>query len=349
MGIRAEIYKPESVLLAPLAGYTDLAFRRACRQYGCYYAFTPLVEAGSIVHGWRRSQRNLIRGADEPWLGLQLLAADPERLSAAAERIRDLPFDVVDFNMGCPVRKVTRRGAGAAMCGSPDLAARCLGLLTEIVQSPVTAKIRVLKTDDAASTVALARKLYDAGVAALTIHGRTCEQVYSGAVAVNVIAAVREAVPIPVIANGGVYGVASANELRRATGCGRIMVARGAIGNPWIFRSLAVGRDLAPSQDELIEVLEEHIAGIVALYGEDAGMRYGRKIISSYLCGRGYPSSLRDRVTSLCTWQDFTELLQEASQREATGAPNVGARPFRMASSQTIAEIRVRELAGDGG
>lgn len=312
MGIRAEIYKKGSVVLAPLAGYTDLAFRRACRRYGCYYAFTPLVEAGSIVHGWERSKRSFVRGTDEPWLGLQLLAADPERLGAAAERVRDLPFDIVDFNMGCPVRKVTRRGAGAALCASPDLAARCLDVLAESLPSPVTAKIRVLKTDDPAPTVALARKLYDAGASALTIHGRTCEQVYSGMVAVDVIAAVREALPIPVIANGGVTGVARANELRSSTGCNRIMVARGAIGNPWIFRSLATGRERAPSQDELLEVMEEHIAGIIALYGENAGMRYGRKIISSYLSGRGFPSSLRGRVTSLCTWNDFKALMREA-------------------------------------
>ncbi|MFO7821465.1 MAG: tRNA-dihydrouridine synthase family protein [Lentisphaeria bacterium] len=311
MNAAKKLYPPTINLLAPLAGYTDLAFRRACRKYGCYYAFTPLVEAGSVVYGRERTSINLLRGEEEPWLGLQLLGAKPQLLEEAARRISDLPFDVIDFNMGCPVRKVTKRGGGAAMCENSDLAVRCIASIAQQVDLPVTAKIRVLDYEDPEPTVALAKELYEAGIAALTIHGRTVDMVYSGSAAVNVIAAVRQALPIPVIANGGVVDVASARRLRESTGCSRIMIARGAIGNPWIFKSLQEGKDWVPTSNEICRVLEEHVAGIVELYGENSGLRYARKIISSYLCGRGYRRTLRARVTSLVNMAQFNDFLQE--------------------------------------
>lgn len=302
-------YPEDSIFLAPLAGYTDLAFRRACRRYGCRYAFTPLVEAGSIVYRTERTQTAMIRGEDEDWLGVQLLGSRPELIAEAARYLNDLPFDVIDFNMGCPVRKVTKRGAGAALCETADLAASCIEQIARQVTVPVTAKIRIVSSGSLEATVNLARTLAGAGIAALTIHGRTVEQVYSGPVADTAIAAVREAIDIPVIANGGVTDCCSAQSLRRRTGCDRIMIARGAIGNPWIFRSLAAGRDMPPSHQELCDILEEHVLGIVDLYGEKAGLRYARKIVAAYLCGRGYRRALRAEVTSVSCCREFHKLL----------------------------------------
>jgi len=305
----SEIYPEQSAILAPLAGYTDLAFRRTARACGCYYAFTPLVEAGSVVYGTERTISALRRGADEPWLGVQLLTAKPDLLAEAAHRLRDYPFDVVDLNMGCPVRKVTKRGAGAALCRTPELAARCVEALTSVVKAPVSAKIRIVDGQSPDQTVALAQILYEAGISALTIHGRTLEQVYSGRVAAEIIRAVCDALPIPVVANGGVMNYAAAAGLRRESGSSRIMIARGAIGNPWIFRSLKCGHDAPPQHEELCDALEEHVSGVLELYGEDAGLRYCRKIIAAYLCGRGYRRSLRAQVTGISTQNEFRKFM----------------------------------------
>ena len=298
-----------AVFLAPLSGYTDLPFRRACRRHGCEYAFTPLVDAGALVHGNPRNDRLLARGPEEPWLGTQLLGASPEILVAAAERLRDRDFEVLDLNLGCPVPKVTRRGAGAALGSSAELSARCAAALVATWPKQVTAKIRVLSAEDPAPTVRLAQALEDSGIAALTIHGREWQRMYSGPVAWDVIRAVAETLSIPVIANGGVFGEASAGELRRRTGCEALMVARGAIGNPWIFRELAEPGVAPPTHEEVCLELEAHVLGIVALYGESIGMRVARKIILAYLTGRGYSAERRRDVTTLSSLLDFAGFL----------------------------------------
>ncbi len=189
---------------------------------------------------------------------------------------------------------------------------RCLeAIVSEAGNVPVTAKIRVVSDEDASRTVELARGLESLGVVAVTVHGRIQERMYSGAVDVRAIAAVREALDIPVIANGGVSDRASGERLRRESGCGRIMVARGAIGNPWLFRELLGFPGFLPSHEELCEVMCGQVLGMFELYGEGRGMRNARKIILAYLVGRGYPRALRDRVRNLNTSEDFRLFYEE--------------------------------------
>ena len=303
------MYEAQVNILAPLSGYTDLPFRLACRRQGCVHAFAPLLDAGSLIHGNRRNRTLLVRGPDEPWLGAQVLGASPAVLTAAAARLRDLPFDVLDLNLGCPVPKVTRRGAGAALLPDSDRAARCAAALVTASRQPVTAKIRILTAADPEPTVRLGLLLQECGVRALTVHGRTTEQIYSGPVAGAVIDAVRQALRIPVIANGGVFDRQSAALLRAQSGCSRVMIARGAIGNPWIFRALQDPDYKGPSHQELCTECRRHVAGVVELYGEEIGMRNARKIILSYLTGRGYRRSRRAAVTGVTTWREFDEFL----------------------------------------
>jgi tRNA-dihydrouridine synthase B len=301
------IYSEQAVLLAPLSGYTDIPFRRACRRQGCVYVFTPLIDAGGILFGNPKTETALLRDDDESWLGVQLLGSDPELLKrATSELMSRCRFDVIDFNMGCPVPKVLCRGAGAALSRDAELAEKCLNaILLEAGDVSVTAKIRTVSETDVTATVDLCRRLEALGVAAVTVHGRVQERMYSGPVDVCGIAAVREALSIPVIANGGISDHESAEHLRRETGCGRIMVARGAIGNPWLFRELLDDPGFLPSHEELCEVMGVQVLGMLELYGEDRGMRNARKIILAYLVGRGYPRALRDRVRYLNTSKDF--------------------------------------------
>ncbi|MDT8391938.1 MAG: tRNA-dihydrouridine synthase family protein [Lentisphaeria bacterium] len=312
------IYPENAVIMAPLSGYTDLPFRRSLRRHGCVYAFTPLVEAGSIVYDNPRAPSIVARGDDEKWLGIQLLGSDLARIKTAVRKISHLRFDVLDFNMGCPVRKVTRRGAGAALGHTPEFAAECVQAIADLSPFPVTGKIRVLDHEDPAPTVRFARLLESAGCQALTIHGRLWRKVYSGPVAVDVINAVREAVTIPVIANGGVTDALSAAALRRATGCSRIMLARGAIGNPWLFDTINGGKP--PGHEELCAELVNHIRDMVAFHGEENGIKVGRKIIVAYLAGRGYSRDLRGEVTGLHSWAMFSAWMARV---RATG-PSVG-------------------------
>ena len=296
--------------MAPLSNYTDMPFRMACRRHGCFYAFSQLVSTGSLIHSNPRCRQLLLRGKDEPWLGVQLFGSSPEKLAQAVRILNDHEFDVLDFNMGCPVPKVMKRGAGAALGSNIPLAAACLEALVKTSRFPVTAKIRVLPGKDPEPSVRYALALEATGIRALTIHGRRVSQVYDGPVAFGTIKAVSEALSIPVIANGGALDRVSAQNLGRETGCGRIMVARGAIGNPWIFRELLnPAAPAGPTHEEVCSELERHVLDMIGMYGEKHGIIRARKIILSYLTGRGYRRFRRRAVTGLSDRKEFIKLL----------------------------------------
>ncbi|MCK5803162.1 MAG: tRNA-dihydrouridine synthase family protein [Lentisphaeria bacterium] len=301
----------DRVYLAPLAGYTDLPFRRACQKQGLLHGFTPMVDACSLAFAPDKNKRILVRGEDESWLGTQLLGQDPDMLGKAADILNAGFYDTMDLNLGCPVKKVTQKGGGAALGLDRDRAARCLEAVVRNSRAPVTAKLRVLHDQDPKPTVELATTLVEAGATALTIHGRVWDKVYAGPVAWQVIASVREAVNVPVVANGGVFDRRSGLELAAQTGCSRIMIARGAIGNPWIFAQFGNMPQPPPTHAEVCATMHAQIKGMVDLYGEEVGMRNARKIILAYLVGRGYRRSQRARVTSLATFAQFEGLYGE--------------------------------------
>lgn len=315
-------------VLAPIAGYTDLPFRRMCRRFGAHFAHTALIDAGALVHGNPDNHLILRRGGDEPWLAVQLLGSIPADVRRAAEMLRDMPFDAVDFNMGCPVRKIIRRCAGAALMQHPELAFTCLEILRGVIDhKPVTVKTRILDENDPEPTVAFCRELEKRGIDGLTLHGRLPSRMYAGPVATAVIRAVRESVRIPVTANGGVFSWHDAAELSRQTGCSRVMVARGAMGNPWIFRELQAGSDLPPPpHGEVCQIMRDHLLDMVELYGETGAMIIGRKIIHAYLVGRGYRRSLRTPAVSIRTLSQFDEFYRQVLAEGPVGSPEQGAR-----------------------
>ncbi len=308
-------YPDNTLVMAPLSGYTDLPYRRSLRRHGCRYAFTEMIDAGSLAYQNPNAPQMLTRGADEPWLGVQLVGADEAMLLKSVEVLNSYDFDLLDFNLGCPVPKVAKKGAGAVLGRNTDEAARLLELLVRHSRFPVTAKTRIVSEDDPAPTVKLAKALENAGAQTLTIHGRIKERIYSGPVFHEIIAAVRENVKIPVVVNGGVTDRASWENALRASGCTVAMAARGAMGNPWLFEEVRNPDYQPPTTDELAEEIAVHIGDMITFYGEESGCKIARKIFLDYLRGRGYPGALRNRVSFLKNRADLNEILETVRRR----------------------------------
>ena len=312
-------YKSQALLMAPLSGYTDLPYRRAARRCGCQYAFTEMVDAASLTYARKRSEGMLLRGSEEDFLGLQLVGANHDFLRCAADVANEYDFSLLDFNLGCPVPKVAKKGAGAELGRNIDEALRCFEILKQYSRFPLTAKIRILSADDPAPTLRLCQGLAELGAKAITIHGLIKEVFYSGPVNCGFIRMVREALPhVQIIANGGVTGLASYRKMVRETGCDAVMLARGAMGNPWLFKELQEGDAFVPPDlDELFDVMHQHVLGMVQLYGEEGAMRIARKVVYDYIRGRGFHSNVKAAVSALSTLADFNDFLKLARASHA--------------------------------
>ena len=309
------IYEPDALVLAPLSGFTDAPYRRSARRCGCRYAFTEMVDAASLTFAFERSKDLLLRYEDEEFLGVQLLGGNADHIKEAVLKLNGFHFDVLDFNLGCPVPKVAKKCAGAELGLHYDEAIRCFDTVAKYSKFPVTAKLRILDMDDPEPTLKLCRGLVNCGARALTVHGRVKKAFYSGTVHHEIIKAVRETFPqVEVIANGGVNSPESYRIMRERTGCTRVMLATGAMGNPWLFRQLQDPENFtAPSFEEWRAVIEEQSQGMVELYGAECAFRHARKIFHDYLKGRGFNGSLRALASAtsceedLKAWLDIAE------------------------------------------
>ena len=306
-----DIYPKNSVIMAPLAGYTDLSYRRSLRRHSCYYAFTEMVDTGSLIYSKKITRNFMDRGADEDWLGIQVVGAKIDEVEKAVDIINQREFSVMDLNLGCPTPKVVRKGKGAGLGRNPELAAEILDMMVKKSRFPVTAKIRIQDIENPEPTVYLAKKLEDAGAKAITIHGRLLRAIYSGTCYADIIAAVRESVKIQVIANGGVMDRDSYLKLKEDSGCSEIMIARGAMGNPWIFEEILGNRTKPPTTEELCDEMERHVLETTAYYGEILAMKLSRKFILDYLGGRGYTGKLRSSVSGISTIDEFKYFMDE--------------------------------------
>lgn len=307
------IYSENALIMAPLSGFTDLAYRRTARRCGCRYAFTEMIDAASLAYANGNGELLLKRGSEEEFLAVQLVGADADLLTRACEKLNSRDFSLLDFNLGCPVPKVVRKGAGAALGQNIILAEKCFKAIASASRFTLTAKLRILDDKDPAPTIDLCAKLVENGAKALTVHGRTREHFYTGEVQYHIIRAVKEAFPeIPVIANGGVNSAASYDTIRKESGCSRVMLAQGIMGNPWLFRELADGVP-PPTLDEWKDTVKYHVSEMIMLYGENSAMRQARKIVHDYLKGRGFQASLRAKASFLSTYKDLEELLAGVS------------------------------------
>lgn len=323
------IFPEDSYLLAPLCGYTDAAFRRSCRRYGMKYSFTPLVETNALIYGNTICDDILFRAQDDDWLGVQLLGSHADSIEQGFKVIQNRYnyFDVIDLNLGCPVPKVVKKGAGAALARNLEEAVRCLEVLVKHSAVPVTAKTRIVSETDPESTLRLAKALEATGIQALTLHGRILERKYGGPVYAEMIKNVQKELKIPVIANGGVFNLHTAEHLKKRTGCSRLMLARGTIGNPWLFRELTSPETYRlPSHEEICDEMERHVHDVLDLIGEEVGIRNSRKLILAYLRGRGYAASLREAVSYLTNRHDFDEFMMRV--RNSQQSPDYLAMPM---------------------
>ncbi|RME76978.1 MAG: tRNA dihydrouridine synthase DusB, partial [Planctomycetota bacterium] len=292
-----------NLVLAPLAGYTDLAFRLCCRAHGGVgLAVTEVIPAAALVRAPERTHRFLHTSERDRPLSVQIDGGDPALLAEAARRVEAAGHAALDINMGCPVPRLTRKGGGARWTTTPAQAARAVEAVVEAVSIPVTCKIRLGWDDDSITAPALARALERAGASALTVHGRTREQGFRGRVRLERIAEVVAAVErMPVIGNGDVRCAADAERMLRATGCAGVAIGRAALSDPWIFRDswhyLRTGSlPPAPSFAERLAWVRRHFAHLCELFGERRAVLRFRKAGCHYARSMGLDKAYRRRM-----------------------------------------------------
>ena len=310
---------PNNLILAPMAGVTDLPFRLLCKEQGAGLLCMEMVSAKAILYKNRNTQSLLEIDERENPVSLQLFGSDPNIVAGIAHQIEDRPFDLLDINMGCPVPKIVNNGEGSALMKNPRLAGEIIRKTVNAVQKPVTVKIRKGFDDDHVNAVEMAKIAEDAGAAAIAVHGRTREQYYSGKADWDIIRQVKEAVSIPVIGNGDLLTAEDVIAMEEQTGCDGFMIARGAQGNPWIFRQILhyfeTGEHLAnPSFSEVAQMILRHAQMLIAYKGDYIGIREIRKHAAWYTAGYPNSSKLRVAINQVESYEQLEEILTECGQ-----------------------------------
>ncbi len=302
-------------VLAPMAGVTDLPFRTLCKEQGAGLVCTEMVSAKAISFHNKNTEALMEIAPGEHPVSLQIFGHEPELMAEVAKMIEPRPFDILDINMGCPVPKVVNNGEGSALLKDPDLIVRIVKRVSGAIRKPLTVKLRIGIGSEPVDIVEIAKRVEDAGAAAIAVHGRTREQYYSGEADWEPIRKVKEAVCIPVIGNGDVTSPKKAEALIKATGCDGVMIGRACRGNPWIFREMnhyfSTGEEMEkPTAREVRDMILLHAKEQIRLKGEYTGIREMRKHVAWYTAGMPHSAALRRDSNLISSYEELEKMLR---------------------------------------
>ena len=305
-----------NVFLAPMAGITDRPFRTLCHEMGSGLVYSEMVSAKGIYYNNENTKQLLDIGEGEMPAALQLFGSEPEIMGAMGKKIEGINAGIIDINMGCPVPKVVKNGEGSALMKTPELAGRIIKALVEMQKKPVTIKIRKGFDDTCINAVEMAQIAEENGASAVAVHGRTREQYYSGKADWEIIRRVKEAVKIPVIGNGDIFTPQDAKRMIEETGCDAIMAARGARGNPWLFRDIIDYLEKGilhekPSLKEMTDMMLRHAEMHIRYKGEYQGIREMRKHVAWYTAGYHGSARMRQAVNEVESYEALKQLLAD--------------------------------------
>lgn len=303
-----------NLILAPMAGVTDLPFRLLCKEQGAGLLCTEMVSAKAISYHNRNTQALMEIDSRENPVSLQLFGSDPHIISEVARSIEEKPFDILDLNMGCPVPKVVNNGEGSALLKDPCLIRRIVTETSRAIAKPLTVKIRIGFQGRDVDVVEIAKIIEDSGAAALSVHGRTRDQYYSGKADWEAIRQVKEAISIPVIGNGDVDSPEQAKALLETTGCDGIMIGRAVRGNPWIFHDILQYMESGKKPEqrkagEIRDMMLRHAKMQLEYKGSYTGIREMRKHVAWYTAGLPYSAALRRQVNEVESYEELEKLL----------------------------------------
>ncbi len=297
-------------ILAPMAGVADRAFREVCVSFGAAYVVSEMVSSKGIYYSDKKS-KDLMRLSDlERPVGIQLFGDDPDIMAFSAKKAMEIKPDIIDINMGCPAPKVTSNGCGSALMRNPKLCGEIVKAVKNCIDVPVTVKIRKGWDENSVNAVEIAKICEDCGADAITIHGRTRKQMYLPYADWEIIKSVKEAVNIPVIGNGDITEASDALKMIEKTGCDLVMIGRGALGNPFIFKqinSLLNNNEILEPAGicEKVEIMLKHVRKICDYKGEKYGMKEARKHVGWYVKGFKGAASLRCEAGKMSTFSDL--------------------------------------------
>lgn len=314
MAKKSMIDLKDKLILAPMAGVTDLPFRLLCKEQGCDVLYTEMVSAKAVLYKNRNTEPLMTYQQQEHPIGLQLFGSEPEVMAKIASQVQERGYDFIDINMGCPVPKIVNNNEGSALMKQPKLVGEIVSAMVKATKIPITVKIRKGFDENRVNAVEIARIIEESGASAVAVHGRLRSEYYSGQADWNTIRQVKEAVHIPVIGNGDLTSPQDVLRMREETGCDAFMIGRGAKGNPFIFSQMKTYFEKGyipekPSLSDMVQVMLRHAHMMVEYKGEFTGIHEMRKHVAWYTTGYPRSSKLRDQVNHVESFQELEDLL----------------------------------------